>query len=315
MRIHRISSLSTALIIAGALAACSSGGGTGSSNGTVSLGLIDGPVSGVTSIWLDITEVDLKPVNGTELSFPLNPPVKKDLLSLTPDNSATLLDSVTVPAGQYEWVRLKVDNSNSYVMTDTGGQVPLSVPSGIVRLVSGFTITADKHASFDIDWNARKGLVDPVGQTGYKLQPALRMIDMQQFGTLQGTVQTATIQAQANNCNADDPTNQNFDVGNVVYIYSGQNVTPDDIGGSGANPVATADVKPDANGAYTYKTILSPGDYTVAFTCQAANDDPTTDQSNSPTGMPPIVTFLKPSNNMQTGNITINNGGTMTIDF
>lgn len=346
MQCHRLAIVSVSLIVAGALAGCSGGSGSGSaglaggassSNGTLSIGLIDAPVTDAAKICLHITQIDLKPVDGNAITFPID--LTTDLLTLTPDNSATLLDSVSVPAGQYDWVRLTVDTGStgnasssdcpsqqvdSYVETTGGGVVPLRVPSGQVRLVSGFTVTADQQTSFNIEWNARKGLVNPVGQNNYMLQPALRIIDMTQYGTLEGTIAMTTVTDAANNCNADDSTNQNYDVGNVVYVYQNHGVTPDDIGGSGTNPIATADAKPNADKtAYTYKTILSPGDYTVAFTCQAANDDPTMDDSQDPTAMKP-VTFLMPTkitsgnstnDSPMNGDITIDNGGDVTVDF
>ena len=45
------------------------------------------------------------------------------------------------------------------------------------------------------------------------------------------------------------------------------------------DPVATVSVMQNAAGDYVYETILSPGDYTVAFTCQAGNDDPENDDA------------------------------------
>jgi len=44
------------------------------------------------------------------------------------------------------------------------------------------------------------------------------------------------------------------------------------------DPVVTGIVQQDQNGAYTWSvTFLSPGDYTVALTCQALDDDAATD--------------------------------------
>ena len=67
--------------------------------------------------------------------------------------------------------------------------------------------------------------------------------------------------------------------GNVVYVYRGGNTTPDDLGSFG-EPVTTAPVSsnPEKAGAYTYTVhFLDPGDYTVAFTCQGIDDDPSSD--------------------------------------
>src|SRR5262245_3933925 len=61
---------------------------------------------------------------------------------------------------------------------------------------------------------------------------------------------------------------------NAVYVYSGT-VTPDDIG-SGTPPLTTATVTQDNNACtFGYQVSgLAAGTYTVAFTNQAASDNP-----------------------------------------
>lgn len=300
------SRLAAALLTAGTLAACSGGGGSdggartaigGAGSGTLNVQLVDAPVTDVAEIWVRITKLSLQPSNdGQTLDFPLNPPLDVDLLSLTPDNAAMLLDGVSVPAGQYDWLSMDVDATfngdatDSYVKTQAGGVEELRVPSGRLKLVSGLTVTADQATSFMIDWNARKGLVHPPGQPGYMLRPAFRVVDMTAYGTLSGTVAAATIQDPA--CltdNADDP-----DVGNVVYVYAGSGVTPDDIDAIDPEPVATVDVKPNDAGDYVYRALLSPGDYTVAFTCQAGYDDPERNDTDTDPATDDKVTFSAP---------------------
>jgi hypothetical protein len=65
---------------------------------------------------------------------------------------------------------------------------------------------------------------------------------------------------------------------NAVYIYTGT-VTPDDVGGAGANPYAIATVLQDEGGCtWSYRFgPLPAGQYTVAFTNQAASDAPGVD--------------------------------------
>jgi len=163
-----------------------------------------------------------------------------------------------------------------------------------VRLVSGFTVEANEATRFLFDWDMRKGLVRPPGLPGYLLKPAFRMLDVTEYGVLQGSVSGDTLSFAANACNVDDA---NLELGNVVYVFSGANVVPDDVDGTG-DPVATADVT-FANGAYSYRVPLTPGDYTVAFTCQAADDEPESDET---------IAFLP------TVNVTMA-GNTQTVDF
>jgi len=271
---------SIAALAAGVLLAGCSGGGDDSGKTSLSVSLIDAPVDGVTAVHLRITGISLKPQSGPAMALTLaNGPRTVNLLELTDTNAAILVDDATIEPGHYEWLSMDVAAEHdgimdSYVMTDTGGQVELRVPSGRVRLVSGFDVPANQSTQFLFDWDMRSGLVHPPGLPGYLLKPAFRMLEVTAYGVLTGTVAAETITTAANECNKDDA---NLDVGNVVYIYSGTGVTPDDIDGTG-DPIATADVVP-VNGIYSYRVALGAGDYTVAFTCQAKSDMPDTDET------------------------------------
>ncbi|HEX5420979.1 MAG TPA: DUF4382 domain-containing protein [Gammaproteobacteria bacterium] len=300
----RYSRIAAVVFAACAVTACSSGGSSDDiaaikGSGTLSLSLVDAPIQDAAEIWIRIKNISLKPAGaGPAIDFPIDPPLEVNLLSLTPDSAATLLDGVKVPAGSYDWLAMDVDaefdgvTNDSYVTTQAGGMEELRVPSGRLRLVSGLTITADQATSFMIDWNARMGLVHPPGQQGYMLRPAFRVVDMTLYGTVSGKVAAATIQSSA--CLADNPNDAN--AGNVVYVYAGTGVTPDDIDGTDPEPVATVNVEQNAAGDYVYKTLLSPGTYTLAFTCQAGNDDPDTDDTDTDPATADKVVFSSPVN-------------------
>jgi hypothetical protein len=61
-------------------------------------------------------------------------PRQLDLLQYQNGRAALLLDGVTLPAGDYEWIRLIVDNEpavrDSYVVLTDGQECELRVPSG-----------------------------------------------------------------------------------------------------------------------------------------------------------------------------------------
>jgi hypothetical protein len=286
------------LIVAG----CSGGGGDEGGTGTLSLAVMDAPVYDVSEIWVTFTGVSLKPQgNGPAIDIDFPAPVQVDLLSLNADNAETLLDSHTLPAGQYNWLDLHVNADHDGVMDSfarfqTGGveEIEVEVPSGSLRLVSGLTITANQETSFLIDWNLHKGLNDPVGQSGLFLRPALRVIDMTQFGTLGGTVATPLVTA------AGCANDLNLDIGNAVYIYAGAGTAPDDFDAVDPEPVATTAVTQNQIGDYVYETLLSPGTYTVAFTCQAMADLPDTSEG---------IAFVQPAD------AVIADGQTVTVDF
>lgn len=88
---------------------------------------------------------------------------------------------------------------------------------------------------------------------------------------------------------------------NRVYLFEGS-VTPDDTDGNAADPVATANVVQTENACtwtYTFGS-LNPGSYTIAFTNQAADDNPLQDDAIQFTG---------------TTNIDITNAGNQVVDF
>lgn len=311
-----------AALVAGlGLGACSSGGNGGGtdSHASLSVSLMDGPVEDVTQVHLKIEHIWLKPTNGaaTELTL-AGGPIGVDLLGLTDQNAALLVDQAPIAPGSYEWLRMDVsanfDGSyDSYVLTKAGGQEPLQlrVPSGSVRLVDGFDVGPNQAVKFLFDWNLRKALVRPPGQPGYFLKPAFRMLDVTELGVLSGTVDMTSVMAakdgmtDPNGCLADDPND--LDVGNVVYVFAGSDVTPDDIDGVD-DPVATADVAQNDSGDYVYRTVLAPGDYTVAFTCQAGNDNPEVDESTTTTPGP--LVFLLPA-----VNVTVTADTPSTVNF
>jgi len=256
-----------------------SSGGPGT--GRLSVAITDASFDEVDEVWVRIIGVTVKPKNGSAIDFVFAAPLDIDLKTLTAENTETLLNGETVPAGEYNWIRLNVSaefdgEMDSYVVPETGGMVELQVPSGQntgLKLVSGFTVLAGGETSFVIDWNLRMGLVHPPGQPGYLLRPALRIVDEAVYGAIEGTVDTALVTDAS--CTSDPNTGE----GNVVYVYPG-NVTPDDIDDQVPEPLTTAEVRLNLDtGQHEYRAGFLPvGDYTVAFTCQAADDavpDPT----------------------------------------
>lgn len=300
----------TALLGSALLLSACGGGGSSSSpepvtgNGSLSLYVTDAPVDDVAEVWVQFTGVQVQPRTGPAIEFVFDEPVDVDLLALQGENHAPLLMDAELPAGEYDWIALAVNAEfdtvmDSYVVT-TGGQEELRVPSGSqsgLRLVSGFAITVNRNTSFMIDWDLRQGLTRPPGQPGYFLRPALRITDLTEYGTIAGTVDDALLMADG--CSNDLAE----DRGNLVYVYEGADVTPADIAGTATDPLTTAIVAQDSStaGAYTYAVpYLSPGEYTVAFTCQGLDEDPQGDDG---------LVFVQPQN------ATVSDGQTTTVDF
>lgn len=247
------------------------GGGDSSGTGTVTLRLTDAPVDSATSVVVTFTGVELLRENAAPIRFGFDAPRQIDLLALQGGENVALLDGVSVPAGNYSQIRLEVNaeqsDSTSYITLDDGSEHPLFIPSGNQTglKLSGITVAQGGNADFTVDFDLRKSVTHPPGLGGsYILKPTLRLVQTDVVGQIAGTVSN-TLTTQAN-CSP------------AVYVYTGAGVSPDDVG-SGTEPLASAQVAlDDASGEYRYTVaFLEPGQYTAAFTCAAASDDPETD--------------------------------------
>ena len=320
----------TCFVIA-SLTGCGSSGGGSSSTGVLNISVTDAPVDEASSVIVEFTGVTIQPASGDRLDFDFwecsetstscvvdtdctgstnvcnVTPRQIDLLALNGGGSEVILDGVTVPSGHYSWIRLKVnavcDTMDSYIEipNDINSPYSLWVPSGSqtgLKLVRGFDVPAGGIASFTIDFDLRKSVNNPEGQGNcsgnYQLKPALRLVDNTDVGSISGTVSSGLI--QDGSCTG----------GNAVYVFEDHNITPDDVDEINPEPVTSAIVTfDDVTQEYVYKAaFLSSGNYTIAFTCQAENDDPEVDES--PTLNP--ITFVGTTNvEVSAGNETIHN--------
>lgn len=270
--------------------------------GTMSLAITDAPVHNAEEVWVQFSGITVKRQNAEPEDIDFNGEViDMDLMALTGSNSADLLNEEEMIAGSYNWIRLNVNADldgefDSYVITKEGAMVELEVTSQQgLQLSSGFVITENQNTSFIIDWDLNQGLTAPENQDGWKLRPSLRITDETEYGTISGSVAEGLLTAEGCTSNMAE------DTGNNVYIYEGADVTPDDVDLGDGNPVATGAVTQDVNGFYTYSvTYLSPGEYTVAVTCQGLDDFP---------GEENDIAFAA------TGNATVTDGEETQVDF
>ena len=301
---HMIGPTIAGLLICG-LVACG-GSDDPDSNGRVSLSITDAPVDDATSVVVQFSGIAFKRAGASaEIVQDLtSAPRQLDLLQYQQGRAALLLDGVTLPAGDYEWIRLIVDDQqgvrDSYLVQTTGEECELRVPSGAesgLKLNRGFTLPADGEVSLTIDFDLRQSIHAPPGQQGstpdctqgYLMRPTLRIVDNANVGAITGTVDSALVTAE---CLPK------------AYVFSGADVVPDDIeetvAASDVDPLVVASVVVE-NGAtaYSYRAaFIPPGAYTVAFTC--SDDDPAADDS---------LSFLTPQS------VTVQTNLISTVDF
>jgi len=281
-----------------ALAACGDGSDSGERTGTLKLGITDAPVDVADAVVVQFSGVELKPRGGAPFTVALRELDGQgttrtiDLYPLTGTQREILLEGEDIPAGEYDWMRLMVDAEPNVVDTYIGiggGQCELKVPSGAetgLKVNRGFTIGVGAITDLTIDFDLRKSIVEPPGQSAapatcggqaYFLKPVLRVVDNLEVGTITGHVGSLP-----QGCTAGTPPYP----GNV-YLYGPYTDTVptiddyDGLDGDGADPITAAMVDPTT---FEYTIGFVPaGRYVIAYTCSpdSTQVDADTDVGNA----------------------------------
>ena len=255
--------------------------------GRLKVSVQDAPVDRATQVVVQFRGVEIQgPTNatyyfcqggGTSTSPCANPaPKAVDLLKFR-TTAQELLSVSSLRTGDYQWLRLLVDAEagvrDSYIVID-GNEFELEIPSGAesgLKINRGFEVTRGDETPLVVDFDLRKSVHAPQNaSTSYLLRPTLRSVDASNIGAIEGAVDSARI---VSGC-----------VG-AVYAYSYDDAlaafVPDDIDGDSGDPLTSAPVTLDAStGQYRYRiALLEPGNYQIAFTCDAGRDDAGTDDS------------------------------------
>jgi Domain of unknown function (DUF4382) len=307
------------------LPACGGGSNSsGSSTGSMTLSITDSPVDTAQSVVVVFTGVELKPVNGNSINVDFATPKSIDLLTLQGGKTTDLFANQTVPAGDYEWMRLKVmtdptANDASHIVID-GNTYNLMIPSGAetgLKLVRGFTVAQGSTTGFVIDFDLRKSVVAPPGQApNYFLKPALTLLDEMQVGTIAGTVHLAALVAAQ--LAAGAPVT---DCHTGLYLFSGATATPDDFdrdasgdddGGTDPiylQPVANDGVVTDVS--FSIPFVEAGKSYALAATCDFDKDgmDSNDYRPNAASGEAGYQTMRWTAVN----NVTVTAGATTTV--
>ncbi len=281
---YTIQRLITASLVAVVLVGC---GSSTDSSTKLSIDLTDAAVDHASKVIVRFMGMELKLPNGgiqsyyfcedtgsdedetilLESSESCQSPVTReiDLLTLTDGKTFNLLDGAEVMPGKYPWIRLILNNeSPGIIELHSGEQFPLEIPSGDesgLKLNSGFTALINADNRFVIDFDLRKSVRLAAQQ--YKLRPTLRLIKLEnpEKQRLKGEWE------RQNTVECASP---------MAYVYSAQDPSPDDMGGSGSQPLVTAEMtqKTDGTGYSFQINFIAFGEYKVAYTCQGDMDNP-----------------------------------------
>jgi Domain of unknown function (DUF4382) len=286
------------LALATLMTACGGGGGSdvtlAASTGELNLGITDAAVDEADKVLVQFAGVEAKPASGPAETMDLEgdsqtcadlldgidpsptpegePTVRCiDLLALQGSTTSVLLRDEAIPAGDYNWMRLDVHAErgvmDSIIVLKSGAEESLWIPSGSqsgLKLNGGFRILAGQTNNLVIDFDLRKSVNDPQGFADYRLKPSLRLLNLDDegAGSIVGTVEASLL-------GGDECTEDAY----AVYVYAGADATIGDEGSEDA-PLTSATVSLDGeSGLWSYEAaFLAPGEYTVAFTCEAGND-------------------------------------------
>jgi len=131
------------------LGACGGGGDVaGTLPGSLSINLTDAPIDGASEVIIVFTGIELHQAGGATTTIDFSTPKSIDLIKLQGGVTSALTQESAVPAGNYDWMRLKVmasknSQGESYIKLLSGLQYPLWIPSGAetgLKLVRPFTV-------------------------------------------------------------------------------------------------------------------------------------------------------------------------------
>ena len=277
------------------LFACGGGDGENagvSTTGIISIGMSDSPVNDVSKVNIVVDSIILSregeddivvdTFTSKELDLVDADTFELDLLEVQGNDNRIVLDSIEVPAGTYQNLRLGIidgDINTSFVV-DVDGTKPIKQPSSELKL-GGFTVEAGGVQTFIIEFDLRKSMTYNPGPDRYILKPrGVRIVDLAKASSIDGSVDSMLF-------NSTPPCDGKIDplLGNVMYLYSGHALNPTlladvydiDVTQNTAvplgalEPYSAATVAADGSFVFSY---VEPGDYTLAFSCAAEQDDP-----------------------------------------
>jgi hypothetical protein len=225
----------------------------------------------VTQVVANVRGLEFTTSSGATKTLEFTDSEAMDFIAMASDNGLVrLFTSETLPEGSYTGVRLLFDEDrrdDAFVTLSNGTEFPLNLAESDYAPLS-FNIDDNDNSSdsFTLVLDLRQSLSFNDDNDEYTLTPVMRTAVTADMSRIDGNVSVS--------CLAGDSLGRG-----AVYLYQGQDVTPDDIDGADVEPFATSPLFTNTNGQSFFYSLryLPAGDYTVAVTCNGNDDDPLAD--------------------------------------
>ncbi|MCX2980418.1 DUF4382 domain-containing protein [Halieaceae bacterium IMCC14734] len=271
---------------------CSSEDSGSTPTGALTLGISDAPLDEVSEVVVVIDQVVLRGSGINDVIIDVftqnaaeTDTISVDLMQYPGLSQLIIIDALELVAGTYTAVELVIldgDVNFSYVV-DIEGQKPLEADSSRL-LLPGISIGSGTEHSYTLEFELGQSLSSNADGSSYQLSAqGVRVIDTTVSASVGGSISTDLF-SEGEVCSAKlDPL-----VGNRVYLYNGHNLVAEDLADvhttDSSTTVPTAAIAPlaltqprfnDSFARWDYIIAYLPaGDYTLALSCAAEDDDP-----------------------------------------
>ncbi len=299
----RQSSIALACVAAFTLAACGGSGGgvddqatppSAGSTGFLNLSVSDAPIK-AAKVCIRFDGVELKHADSDEKeTIDFDDPEVVNLLANQGANSHPIVTNAAIPAGRYEWVRLKVQaerglgggvndggaaddlcdpgTENSYLVRESASVADnLFIPSGSQRglqLIKDITILANRSGDFTAEWDLGKSFNGPPGLApDVMMKPVVKLVANNEVGTLVGQVADELVALDS--CDAEFAPS--------VYVFDdgvAPNALDDPFADDDAVATGLVEQQEQEDGSMPWRYsigFLLAGNYEAAFTCNGTD--------------------------------------------
>lgn len=240
---------------------------------------VDPPVENLLSAEIGIAGVDFETSSGGVTSVEFDEVDFVDLVDLADGGRYLLIEKSAIGEGDYTGVRLRYDvedgDDTARVVLADGDELELEISSSNAFAPVDFSLVDEDEAALELTLaiDLRLSLRDEDtddDNNAYVLEPVSRAQEDQYGASISGDVSSSRV----NDC---DVSGEAEGYGVAIYLFEGEDVSPDDYDEVDADPIATTPVVLGSAGYQYSIDVLEAGDYTVALVCDAHLENPAID--------------------------------------